>query len=140
MEGAGAGSVRLRPRRRTWDRNRPRHEEVDLTAEVLAGLFGMPMADAARSYGVSPTTMKRACRRLGIGRWPYSRAGKVKVAVSASFASFASVVSVPGVGIGSEGAGMEGTGLEGDELWCSADGEDVWSSADGDGLWFLPSE
>ena len=73
MEGAGAGSVRLRPRRRTWDRNRPRHEEEDLTAEVLAGLFGMPMGDAARSYGVSPTTMKRACRRLGIGRWPYSR-------------------------------------------------------------------
>jgi hypothetical protein len=117
---------------------------VDLTAEVLAGLFGMPMADAARSYGVSPTTMKRACRRLGIGRWPYSRAGKAKVAVSASFASFASVVSVPGVGIGSEGAGVEGTGFEGtgfegDELWCSAEGDGVWSSADGDGLWFLPS-
>ena len=128
--GAGAGSVRLRPRRRTWDRNRPRHEAVDLTAEVLAGLFGMPMADAARSYGVSPTTMKRACRRLGIGRWPYSRAGKAKVVLSASFAS---VVSVSGVG-------SAGAGIEGDELWCSAEGDEVWSSADGDGLWFLPSE
>ena len=72
-------AVRLRPRRRTWDRNRELHEEVDLTAEALTALFGMRMADAARSLGVSPTTLKIVCRRLGIERWPYSRTGRVRV-------------------------------------------------------------
>jgi hypothetical protein len=72
-------AVRLRPRRRTWDQNRELHEEVDLTAEALTALFGMRMADAARSLGVSPTTLKIVCRRLGIERWPYSRTGRVRV-------------------------------------------------------------
>ena len=80
MEVAGAETaVRLRPRRRTWDRNRELHEEVELTAEALTGLFGMRMEDAARSLGVSATTLKIACRRLGIERWPYSRTGRVRV-------------------------------------------------------------
>ena len=72
-------AVRLRPRRRTWDRNRELHEEVDLTAEAVTALFGMRMADAARSLGVSPTTLKIVCRRLGIERWPYSRTGRLRV-------------------------------------------------------------
>jgi hypothetical protein len=72
-------AVRLRPRRRTWDRNRELQEEVDLTAEALTALFGMRMADAARSLGVSRTTLKIVCRRLGIERWPYSRKGCVRV-------------------------------------------------------------
>ena len=71
--------MRLRPRRRTWDRNRELHEEVDLTVEALTALFGMRMAEAARSLGVSPTTLKIVCRRLGIERWPYSRTGRLRV-------------------------------------------------------------
>ena len=82
-------AVRLRPRRRTWDRNRPKHEEVDLTVEALTALFGMRLADAARSLGVSVTTFKAVCRRLGIERWPYSRRGRARgqAAVRAADAS-----------------------------------------------------
>jgi len=79
MAAEAETAVRLRPRRRTWDRNRELHEEVDLTAEALTALFGLRMADAARSLGVSPTTLKIVCRRLGIDRWPYSRTGRLRV-------------------------------------------------------------
>ncbi len=61
-------AVCLRPRHRTWDRNRELHEEVDLTAEALTVVFVMRMVDTARSLDVSPTTLKIVCRRLGIER------------------------------------------------------------------------
>lgn len=77
--GEADTAVRLRPRRRTLDRNPELLEEVDVTAEALTGLFGMRVADAARSLGVSPTTLKTVCRRLGIERWPYARTGRVRV-------------------------------------------------------------
>jgi len=62
-------AVRLRQVRRTWDRNRETRGEVELTAEALTAFVGMRQADVARSFGVSVSTLKRACRRLGIERW-----------------------------------------------------------------------
>ena len=40
---------------------------------VVEGLFSVPQPDAARKLGISLTTLKQACRRLGIMRWPYQR-------------------------------------------------------------------
>ena len=40
---------------------------------VVEGLFSVPQTDAARKLGISLTTLKQACRRLGIMRWPYQR-------------------------------------------------------------------
>ena len=62
-------AVRLRQVRRTWDRNRDVRGEVELTAEALTAFAGMRQADVAQSFGVSVSTLKRACRRLGIERW-----------------------------------------------------------------------
>ena len=66
-------SVSVIPRSNVWDRNREARDEVVLTAETVAAVFGMRLVDAARSLGVSSTTLKVCCRRLGIRRWPFSR-------------------------------------------------------------------
>lgn len=41
--------------------------------ESFASLFAMPQPDAARKLGICLTSFKRACRKLGLIRWPYSR-------------------------------------------------------------------
>jgi hypothetical protein len=78
MAGDAEATVHLRPRRRTWDRNRELRETVDLTAEALTALFGMRAPDAARSVGIGVSTFKKICRRLGIERWPDSRIGRAR--------------------------------------------------------------
>ena len=35
--------------------------------------FNTPIQEAAKALGVCPTILKKICRRLGIGRWPYRR-------------------------------------------------------------------
>ena len=44
-----------------------------LTPAILAALQGQPLPAAARTVGMSATAFKRACRRLGIRRWSFSR-------------------------------------------------------------------
>ena len=46
---------------------------VVLTTAVIDSLRGLPLPNAARSIGVSVTAFKRACRRLGVRRWQYTR-------------------------------------------------------------------
>ena len=46
---------------------------VVLTHDLLRALRGQPLPLAARAVGVSATSFKRACRRLGVGRWEYTR-------------------------------------------------------------------
>jgi len=45
---------------------------VCITLEVLARFSNMPLAKAAIALGISPTAMKKACRKLGVTRWPHS--------------------------------------------------------------------
>ena len=46
---------------------------VVLTHDLLRALRGQPLPLAARAVGVSVTAFKRACRRLGVGRWEHKR-------------------------------------------------------------------
>jgi len=39
--------------------------------EIGRPLFHMRQADAAAKLGIAPTTLKHACRKLGVGRWPW---------------------------------------------------------------------
>jgi hypothetical protein len=50
-----------------------RRAPVQIDMEALQGLYDMPQPDAARELGIALTTLKQACRKLGIKRWPYAR-------------------------------------------------------------------
>ncbi|EKX42492.1 hypothetical protein GUITHDRAFT_111464 [Guillardia theta CCMP2712] len=59
---------------------RPRHADgsitvrkVQLNESNLRPLFDIRQEDAAQLLGVSLSSLKSACRRLGINRWPYTR-------------------------------------------------------------------
>jgi RWP-RK domain len=41
-----------------------------VTLYVLKQQFGKGLKEAADNLGMCPTTLKRACRRLGVKRWP----------------------------------------------------------------------
>ena len=46
-------------------------QPVVITCALLQALRDLPMPGAAKSLGVSVTSLKKACRRLGIRRWAY---------------------------------------------------------------------
>jgi hypothetical protein len=64
--------VHVRGRKRTWQRNWAARKEADVTVATVEALFGMRAVDAARTLGVSRSTLQRICRQLGIKRWPFS--------------------------------------------------------------------
>ena len=37
----------------------------------MASLFHLPLHKAASKLGISPTTLKRACRKVGTFKWPF---------------------------------------------------------------------
>ena len=58
-------SVRLIPRHR-FAFNSP----IVYSYDMLKARFHMRLPDAAKSLGISETTLKHVCRKLGIARWP----------------------------------------------------------------------
>ena len=50
---------------------------IIITPALLQSLPAVPLSQAAHSVGISAYALKRACRRLGMRRWPYTR-GKSK--------------------------------------------------------------
>jgi hypothetical protein len=50
-----------------------RASEVAVTPELLGTLRSLPLPRAAAAAGVSATAFKKACRRLGVRRWGYTR-------------------------------------------------------------------
>jgi hypothetical protein len=43
---------------------------VELDLKTLQSKFNMRLSDAAKSLGISPTSLKQVCRKLGVVRWP----------------------------------------------------------------------
>ena len=54
---------------------------VNISLKALQGQFGVGLKEAANRLGVCPTTLKRACRRHGIQRWPRRALQKVSRAL-----------------------------------------------------------
>jgi len=74
-EPAGAGKKGAAPGAMPGEAKRGRPPaQVNLVR--LRTLFGMPQPQAAEALGVSLTTLKQVCRRLGLSRWPYRRTCK----------------------------------------------------------------
>ena len=44
-----------------------------ISPALLQSVAGLPLSQAARSFGVSVTSFKHACRHFGIQRWEYKR-------------------------------------------------------------------
>ena len=59
--------------RRTSKQGRP---AARVDENRMRTMFGMPQPEAAKALGVSLTTLKQVCRRLGLSRWPYRRPSK----------------------------------------------------------------
>jgi RWP-RK domain len=55
-----------------------------LTIEQLSVHFDKTMKEATQALGVCPTTLKRACRRLGIARWPRADVAAVRTGATAA--------------------------------------------------------
>ena len=48
-------------------------DAVRLSVDVLNSLADRSLASAAKRLGISSSALKKACRELGVGRWPYCR-------------------------------------------------------------------
>ena len=59
--------VQARPR----DSNRRDNILLDLSS--VSALYHLKLSQAAQALGISLTSLKTACRKLGIDRWPYRR-------------------------------------------------------------------
>jgi len=67
--------VHLFPRRKAGDSIFPEKGRlpVKVDRETVESMFGVAQPDAARALGISLTSLKQVCRKLGIQRWPYQR-------------------------------------------------------------------
>ena len=72
--GPGLTEFSIVPRRSTASRReRSPPRAVVVTSALVHSLRGLPLPQAARAVGLSATAFKRACRRLGVARWDYTR-------------------------------------------------------------------
>jgi len=60
------------PRRKMGEAARG-SDAVWLSVDVLNSLSDRSLASAAKLLGISATALKKACRELGVERWPYCR-------------------------------------------------------------------
>ena len=73
--GSSSHMVRFFPRRKQGDtegtlQGRFGRRACVLDAAAIAEYFKCHQSEAARKLGISVTTLKQACRKLGIARWP----------------------------------------------------------------------
>ena len=67
---------------------------VVVTPELVAGLRGMPVQQAADLLGVSATALKKACRKLGIAKWAYRKPPRSASAAAAAARSQQAVAHI----------------------------------------------
>lgn len=83
--GRTPGQVFVVPRRKTGQQCADVMPVV-LNLELLKQYTSMPLYSAAALLGLSTTALKKACRRLGVRRWPHaSRSPAPPAAAAASF-------------------------------------------------------
>ena len=58
-------------RKKKGEGRRPFDTPVLLTRDGVVDLFTVSLKDAAASLGMCPTSLKKACRKLGVLRWPF---------------------------------------------------------------------
>eukprot|EP00960_Hanusia_phi_P048253 758837-Hanusia_phi.AAC.2 len=56
------------------------HLEIRISLNMLEPLFNLKQEDAAKQLGISLTSLKSACRKLGILRWPRRAAAEWEAA------------------------------------------------------------
>jgi hypothetical protein len=82
-EGSGSDSLGAQAMSLRELRSRLNREDggigCKLTLDVLQTQFGRGLKEAAENLGMCATTLKRACRRLGVKRWPRSHAEALQV-------------------------------------------------------------
>lgn len=89
LPGMKQSSPRSSPKRRTRteDETEPSRRgrrvalSETLTLPNIRRYFDQPLKNAAEQLGVSINCLKRACRRLGISRWPYKEVCACPLAV-----------------------------------------------------------
>ena len=72
-------AVQLYPRRKAGTTGSPipkGRSPMLLSYQGVASLFGRPQTEAAERLGISLTSLKQVCRKLGVPRWPYARPSK----------------------------------------------------------------
>ena len=65
----------VRPRRKASDSDGPRPESVMITHDIITRLMDYPLSEAASRLGISATAFKKACRKLGLQKWTYTKHG-----------------------------------------------------------------
>ena len=60
------------PRRKAGQVSSNTASPVSITLETLGLYANVPLSKAATLLGISSTAMKKACRKLGVTRWPYN--------------------------------------------------------------------
>ena len=80
LGNSSSHTVRLFPRRKMNDNVRESHgynqrerQPHLFDASAIADYFCFVQSDAARQLGISVTTLKKVCRKVGIERWPGPR-------------------------------------------------------------------
>lgn len=61
------------PRRKHGQQRKDASGPVVVTLDVLEQYSDISLTDAAKKLGISPTAVKKACRKLGVQRWPYKK-------------------------------------------------------------------
>lgn len=77
----GSG-VQLFPRRKQGEGGCPPvkgRSPVLIELDSISALFDTPQMVAARTLGISLTTLKQVCRKLGVTRWPYMRTARKRL-------------------------------------------------------------
>eukprot|EP00960_Hanusia_phi_P060727 764600-Hanusia_phi.AAC.2 len=59
------------PRRKKNEGVEDGEEPVILTRELLESYFNCSLAAVSKELGICPTSIKKACRKLGIAKWPF---------------------------------------------------------------------
>jgi hypothetical protein len=75
--------IRIFPRRKAGQLAAVKTSAMELSHKNVAILFHLPLHKAASKLGISPTTLKRACRKIGIFKWPFRLLEHQKMEVAA---------------------------------------------------------